>query len=126
MAAKALAPSGRAGVSMADHSERDDDRRQWRQHRDSQASSASSASLASHLLPQPPQPPPPPPPPLPVFLALGARRACVPYTPAFQSIDLRVVRLLSAREKLAIRDAVSVLAGGLGLRGEMWSLRPER
>ncbi|KAI0286465.1 hypothetical protein BC826DRAFT_1048442 [Russula brevipes] len=48
-------------------------------------------------------------------------------------IDLRVVRPLSAREKLAVRDAVSVLvrlgarvvgaeAGGLGVRGEMWSL----
>ena len=68
-----------------------------------------------------------------VFLALGARRACVPYTPAFQGIDLRVVQPLSAREKLAMRDAVSVLvwlgarivaaeAGGLGVRGEMWSL----
>jgi len=71
--------------------------------------------------------------PPPVFLALGARRACVPYTPAFQGIDLRVVRPLSAREKLAMRDAVGVLvrlgakvvgaeAGGLGVRGEMWSL----
>ncbi|KAI0320238.1 hypothetical protein OF83DRAFT_631084 [Amylostereum chailletii] len=27
----------------------------------------------------------------PVFLALGARRACIPYTPAFQGLDLRVV-----------------------------------
>jgi len=74
-----------------------------------------------------------PPPPPPVFLALGARRACVPYTPAFQGIDIRVVRPLSAREKLAMRDAVCVLvrlgakvvgaeAGGLGVRGEMWSL----
>jgi hypothetical protein len=72
-------------------------------------------------------------PPPPVFLALGARRACVPYTPAFQGIDIRVVRPLGAREKLAMRDAVSVLvrlgakvvgaeAGGLGVRGEMWSL----
>jgi len=58
---------------------------------------------------------------------------CAPYTPAFQGIDLRVVRPLSAREKLAMRDAVGVLvrlgarvigaeAGGLGVRGEMWSL----
>ena len=125
-----LARSGRAGASAADHSEEgDQDHRQRRRRRDSQASSASSASSASRLLPQPRQPPPPPP----VFLALGARRACVPYTPAFQGIDLRVVRPLSAREKLAMRDAVSVLvrlgarvvgaeAGGLGVRGEMWSL----
>jgi len=88
-----------------------------------------SSSASSHLLP------PPPPvvtPPL-VFLALGARRACVPYTPAFQSIDLRIVRPLSTRSKLAMRDAVNVLvrlgarvvgaeAGGLGVGGEMWSL----
>jgi hypothetical protein len=44
-----------------------------------------------------------------------------------------ILRLLSAREKLAMRDAVSRLvrlgakvvgteAGGLGVRGEMWSL----
>lgn len=88
--------------------------------------SSSTRSSAQSLLLQ--QRPPPP-----VFLALGARRACVPYTPAFQGIDLRVVRPLSAREKLAMRDAVSVLvrlgarvvgaeAGGLGVRGEMWSL----
>ncbi len=48
-------------------------------------------------------------PPPPVFLALGARRACVPYTPAFQGIDLRVVRPLGARENLAMHDAVGVL-----------------
>jgi hypothetical protein len=89
-------------------------------------SSRSTRSSAQSLLLQ--QRPPPP-----VFLALGARRACVPYTPAFQGVDLRVVRPLSAREKLAMRDAVSVLvrlgarvvgaeAGGLGVRGEMWSL----
>ena len=88
--------------------------------------SSSTRSSAQSLLVQ--QRPPPP-----VFLALGARRACVPYTPAFQGVDLRVVRPLSAREKLAMRDAVSVLvrlgarvigaeAGGLGVRGEMWSL----
>lgn len=88
--------------------------------------SSSTRSSAQSLLLQ--QRPPPP-----VFLALGARRACVPYTPAFQGVDLRVVRPLSAREKLAMRDAVSVLvrlgarvvgaeAGGLGVRGEMWSL----
>jgi hypothetical protein len=88
-----------------------------------------SSSASSRLLP----PPPPVVAPPPVFLALGARRACVPYTPAFQGIDLRVVRPLSAREKLAMRDAVCVLvrlgarvicaeAGGLGVRGEMWSL----
>jgi hypothetical protein len=93
-------------------------------HRDRRASSVSSS--ASRLMPPPPPPPP-------VFLALGARRACIPYTPAFQGIDIRVVRPLSAREKLAMRDAVSVLvrlgarvvgaeAGGLGVRGEMWSL----
>ncbi|KAH9058165.1 hypothetical protein EDB87DRAFT_956070 [Lactarius vividus] len=87
---------------------------------------SSTRSSAQSLLLQ--QRPPPP-----VFLALGARRACVPYTPAFQGVDLRVVRPLSAREKLAMRDAVSVLvrlgarvvgaeAGGLGVRGEMWSL----
>ena len=88
--------------------------------------SSSTRSSAQSLLLQ--QRPPPP-----VFLALAARRACVPYTPAFQGVDLRVVRPLSAREKLAMRDAVSVLvrlgarvvgaeAGGLGVRGEMWSL----
>ncbi|KAF8258443.1 hypothetical protein EI94DRAFT_1754663 [Lactarius quietus] len=98
-----------------------------RRHRGEPASpSSSTRSSAQSLLLQ--QRPPPP-----VFLALGARRACVPYTPAFQGVDLRVVRPLSAREKLAMRDAVSVLvrlgarvvgaeAGGLGVRGEMWSL----
>jgi hypothetical protein len=120
------APSGRD----RDHEE-EDDRRHRRRHRDhprtsSSASSATMSSSASHMLPPPVTPPP-------VFLALGARRACVPYTPAFQGIDLRVVRPLSAREKLAMRDAVGVLvrlgarvvgaeAGGLGVRGEMWSL----
>ena len=72
-----------------------------------------------------------------MFLALGAWRACVPYTPAFQGIDLRVVRLLSAREKLAICNAVSRLvrlgarvvadeADGLGVRVELelrWVLK---
>ena len=116
------ARSGRsANAAKDDHSE--DGRRRGR-HRDRRTSSSSSASSTSRALP----PPPPP-----VFLALGARRACVPYTPAFQGIDIRVVRPLSAREKLAMRDAVSVLvrlgakvvgaeAGGLGVRGEMWSL----
>jgi len=120
-------------MSVAGHSSGDDhDRRHRRRHRD-RASSASTATMSSsassHLLP----PPPPVVTPPPVFLALGARRACVPYTPAFQGIDLRVVRPLSAREKLAMRDAVGVLvrlgarvvgaeAGGLGVRGEMWSL----
>ncbi|VDB99455.1 unnamed protein product [Peniophora sp. CBMAI 1063] len=64
-----------------------------------------------------------------VFLALGARRACVPYTPAFTGLDTRVVRPVSARERLAIRDAGAVLVR-LGARvkesgeGEvgMWSL----
>ncbi|KAH9979639.1 hypothetical protein BJV74DRAFT_798294 [Russula compacta] len=118
-----LARSGRVGASAVDHSKRNDDCRQWRRHRDSQASSASSASLASRLLPQAPQPPPPPP--LPVLLSLSARRAC--------SIHLRVVRPLSAGEKLGMRDAVTVLvrlgtrvvraeAGWLGLGGEMRSL----
>lgn len=113
------ARSGRS--AKGDHSE-DNDRRRGR-HRDHRASSSSASSTSR-------TPPPPPPP---VFLALGARRACVPYTPAFQGIDIRVVRPLSAREKLAMRDAVSVLvrlgakvvgaeAGGLGVRGEMWSL----
>ena len=111
------ARSGRSAED--DHSE---DGRRRGQHRDHHSSS--SASSTSRMLP----PPPPP-----VFLALGARRACVPYTPAFQGIDIRVVRPLSAREKLAMRDAVCVLvrlgakvvgaeAGGLGVRGEMWSL----
>jgi len=94
-------------ASVAGHSSRDDDRRRRRRHRD-QASSASSATLSSseassHL------PPPPPPPviiPPPVFPALGARRVCVPYTPVFQGIDLRVVRPLGAREKIAMRDAL--------------------
>jgi len=109
-------------ASMAGHSSGDDDRRRRRRHRD-QGSSASSATLSSsaassHL-------PPPP-----VFLALGARRACVPDMPAFRGIDIRVVRPFCAREKLAMRDAVGVLvrlgarvvgaeAGGLGVRGEM-------
>ncbi|KAI0286458.1 hypothetical protein BC826DRAFT_1048400 [Russula brevipes] len=64
--------------------------------------------------------------------ARGAR-AFRTGTPAFQGTDLRVVRPLSARERLAVRDAVSVVvplgamvvgaeAGGLGVRGEMWSL----
>jgi hypothetical protein len=119
---------GRSGRSVS-ASTKDDRRR--RRHRDhhhtstsTSVSSVSSASSTSRVL----QPPPPP-----VFLALGARRACVPYTPAFQGIDIRVVRPLSSREKLAMRDAVSVLvrlgakvvgaeAGGLGVRGEMWSL----
>lgn len=77
--------------------------------------------------------------PPPVFLALGARRACIPYTPAFQGLDLRVVRGMGAREKLVIRDAMEVLGrlgakvkragvaegegdGGAGRTGEMWSL----
>ena len=108
----------------------DDTRTSPRKHhhhrRGEPASPSSTRSSAQSLLLQ--QRPPPP-----VFLALGARRACVPYTPAFQGVDLRVVRPLSAREKLAMRDAVSVLvslgarvvgaeAGGLGVRGEMWSL----
>jgi hypothetical protein len=119
---------GRSRRSVSASTEDDRRRRRHRDHhhRTSSAStSVSSASSTSRVL----QPPPPPP----VFLALGARRACVPYTPAFQGIDIRVVRPLSAREKLAMRDAVSVLvrlgakvvgaeAGGLGVRGEMWSL----
>lgn len=81
--------------------------------------------------------------PPPVFIALGARRACIPYTPAFQGLDLRVVRPVSAREKLVVRDAVEILGRlgakvkGLGIedeggeewqegivsrKGEMWSL----
>ncbi|THH12180.1 hypothetical protein EW146_g7801 [Bondarzewia mesenterica] len=71
-------------------------------------------------------------PPPPVFLALGARRACIPYTPAFQGLDLRVVRPVTARERLAVRDAVGVLtrigAKVVGdetegkRKGMMWSL----
>ncbi|TFY66525.1 hypothetical protein EVG20_g4564 [Dentipellis fragilis] len=86
-----------------------------------------------HAQPHAPTPPA-------LFLALGARRACIPYTPAFQGLDLRLVRPISARERLAIKDAVSVLeslgarAFGAGEReggnagderrakGEMWSL----
>lgn len=125
-------------ASVAGHSGDDngDGRHRRRRHRDQASSSSASlssvtmsSSASSRLLP----PPPPVVAPPPVFLALGARRACVPYTPAFQGIDLRVVRPLSAREKLAMRDAVCVLvrlgarvicaeAGGLGVRGEMWSL----
>lgn len=84
--------------------------------------------------------------PPPVFIALGARRACIPYTPAFQGLDLRVVRPVSAREKLVVRDAVEILGRlgakvkgmgmgmGMGMdeeegqegvvsrKGEMWSL----
>ena len=120
---------GRSGRSV--NVSKEDDRRR-RRHRDhhhasstsTSISSVSSVSSTSRVL----QTPPPP-----VFLALGARRACVPYTPAFQGIDIRVVRPLSAREKLAMRDTVSLLvrlgakvvgaeAGGLGVRGEMWSL----
>jgi hypothetical protein len=118
---------GRSGRSASASTEDDRRRRRHRDHRHTSSTSVSSvtsASSASRVL----QSPPPP-----VFLALGARRACVPYTPAFQGIDIRVVRPLSSREKLAMRDAVSVLvrlgakvvgaeAGGLGVRGEMWSL----
>ena len=50
-----------------------------------------------------------PPTPPPVFLALGARCACVPYTPAFRGFDIRVVRPLSVREKPAMRDAICLL-----------------
>ena len=67
-----------------------------------------------------------------VFLALGARRACVPYTPAFTGVDTRVVRPLSAREKLALRDAAGVCVrlgarvaegeDGEGMGMGMWSL----
>jgi hypothetical protein len=59
---------------------------------------------------------------------IGARRACVPYTPAFQGIDLCVVRLLSTREKLAMRDAVGVLVRrGEGRRGRSrWARRERR
>lgn len=53
--------------------------------------------------------PSPRPTPSTVFLALGARRACVPYTPAFMGLDTRVVRPVSARERLALRDAGAVL-----------------
>ena len=106
------ARSGRsANAAKDDHSEKEERRRG--RHCDHRTSST-SRSL----------PPPPPP----EFLPLGARRACVPYTPAFQGIDIRVVRPPSAREKLAMRDAVSVLVrlgakvvgaevGGLGARG---------
>ena len=121
----------RSGRSAGARSKDDRRRGRHRDHRDTSSasrftslSSVSFASSTSGVL----QSPPPP-----VFLALGARRACVPYTPAFQGIDIRVVRPLSTREKLAMRDAVSVLvrlgakvvgaeAGGLGVRGEMWSL----
>ncbi|KAH9953025.1 hypothetical protein BC827DRAFT_1273894 [Russula dissimulans] len=121
-------------MSQAAHSgkaEGDDRRRRDREVSSASTSTSTSASASvssasASRLSTPPLPPP-------VFLALGARRACVPYTPAFQGIDLRVVRPLSAREKLAMRDAVGVLvrlgarvvgaeAGGLGVRGEMWSL----
>ena len=120
---------GRSGTSVSASREENRRRRRHRDHHHTSSTStsvlsASSASSTSRVL----RPPPPP-----VFLALGARRACVPYTPAFQGIDIRVVRPLSAREKLAMRDTVSVLvrlgakvvgaeAGGLGVRGEMWSL----
>jgi hypothetical protein len=40
---------------------------------------------------------------------------------AFQGIDIRVVRPLNTREKLAMHDAVSVFVR-LGVRGEMWNL----
>ena len=121
---------GRSGKNASATTEDDRRRRRHRDHHhtsltSASVSSVSSASSTSGVLQSPPPPP--------VFLALGARRACVPYTPAFQGIDIRVVRPLSAREKLAMRDAVSVLvrlgakvvgaeAGGLGVRGEMWSL----
>jgi hypothetical protein len=112
-------------VNGRNMSAEDDDRRGRHRDRHSSSSASSNSRMAT--------PPPPPPPPPPVFLALGARRACVPYTPAFQGIDIRVVRPLSSREKLAMRDAVCVLvrlgakvvgaeAGGVGVRGEMWSL----
>jgi hypothetical protein len=97
---------GRSGRSVSASTVDDRRRRRHRDHHHTSStstsvSSVSSVSSTSRVL----QPPPPPP----VFLALGARRACVPYTPAFQGIDVRVVRPLSSREKLAMRDAVSVL-----------------
>ncbi len=120
---------GRSGRNASSSTADGGRRRRHRDHNHTSSTSVSSissasASSTSRVL----QPPPPP-----VFLALGARRVCVPYTPAFQGIDVRVVRPLSARERLAMRDAVSVLvwlgakvvgaeAGGLGVRGEMWSL----
>ena len=110
-----LRESGRGGSA-------DDGQRRW--HRNHQVSSTSFTSSTSHLL-SPPMPP--------MLLAQDARHVCIPYTPAFQGIDARVVPPLSAPEKLAMRDAVSVLVrlgvrivgtevGGLGVRGEMWNL----
>jgi hypothetical protein len=54
----------------------------------------------------------PPPPPLLLlllllFLALGARCAYIPYTPAFQRVD--ICRASSQCERLAMRDAISML-----------------
>jgi hypothetical protein len=79
------------------------------------------SSSASHMLLPPITPPP-------VFLALDARRARVPHTPAIQGIDLRVVRPFSAREKLAMRDVVDVLVcRGEGRRGRSgWARREKR
>ena len=120
---------GRSGKNASATTEDDRRRRRHRDHHHTSLTSASVSSVSSASSTSGVHQSPPPP----VFLALGARRACVPYTPAFQGIDIRVVRPLSAREKLAMRDAVSVLvrlgakvvgaeAGGLGVRGEMWSL----
>ena len=77
---------------------------------------ASASSTARALPPTPP----------PVFLALGARCACVPYTLAFRGFDIRVVRPLSVREKPAMRDAVSLLVRAGEARSEGYCRRGEQ
>ncbi len=116
----------------------EDDRRR-RRHRDhhhtsstsTSVSSASSASSTSHVL----QPPPPPPLTPPVFLAFCARgRACRIrlYSRASMSESCDRSAPTSARNLLCATLLVCSLgsgskvvgaeAGGLGMRGEMWSL----
>ncbi|KAH9960381.1 hypothetical protein BGW80DRAFT_1464303 [Lactifluus volemus] len=80
----------RSGVTKSEAAGTSEDRqggrRHHRHHRDRRVSSVSSLSSLglSDLRLMSPPPPPPPPPPLLVFLALGPRCACIPYTTAFQ------------------------------------------
>jgi hypothetical protein len=102
-------------ASETDPLEADEDRP--RRHREYHASSTSSASSASHLLlPLPP----------PVFLALGARCACIPYTSAFQGTDICVVRPLSARETQCVTSSAFWFGSERGLWAPRQAARRKR